>query len=92
MASGLTEQDFPGIIPLPTTSNGSYVYGGTPSDPSIVRCIRDLKARGFKVVFYPFLLGTCAGYPWRGLITFSPDKLGRRDRGRRRLPRLGDDG
>ncbi len=73
MVSGLTEQDFPGVIPLPTTSNGSYVYGGTPSDPSIVRCIRDLKARGFKVVFYPFLLGTCPGYPWRGRIAFSPD-------------------
>jgi hypothetical protein len=73
MVSGLTEQDFPGVIPLPTTSSGSYVYGGTPSDPSIVRCIRDLKARGFRVVFYPFLLGTCAGYPWRGRITFSLD-------------------
>ena len=35
--------------------------------PSIVRCIRDLKARGFKVVFYPFLLMTASGYPWRGL-------------------------
>ena len=38
-----------------------------------MRCIRDLKARGFKVVFYPFLLMTAAGYPWRGLITYSPD-------------------
>ena len=73
MVSSLTEQDFPGVIPIPTTANGSYVYGGTPSDPSIVRCIRDLKSRGFKVVFYPFLLGTAAGYPWRGRITFSPD-------------------
>ncbi len=71
--SGLTEQDFPGIIPLPTTANGSYVYGGTPSDPSIVRCIRDLRSRGFKVVFYPFLLGTASGFPWRGRIAFSPD-------------------
>jgi hypothetical protein len=70
MVSGLTEQDYPGIIPLPNlpgTSN--FVYGGTPSDPSIVRCIRDLKSRGFKVVFYPFLLGTSAGFPWRGRIS-----------------------
>ena len=73
MVSGLTEQNFPGVIPIPATASGAYVYGGTPSDPSIVRCIRDLKSRGFKVVFYPFLLGTATGYPWRGRITFSPD-------------------
>ncbi len=70
--SGLT-QDTSGLIPLPTTSGGSAVYGGTPSDQSIVRCIRDLKARGLRVMFYPFLLMTCAGYPWRGRITFAPD-------------------
>ena len=52
---------------------GSYIYGGTPSDPSIVRCIQDLRARGFRVVFYPFLLGTVSGYPWRGRITASSD-------------------
>jgi hypothetical protein len=73
MVSGLTEQNFPGIIPIPTNSTGSYVYGGTPSDPSIVRCLRDLKSRGFRVVFYPFLLGTGPGFPWRGRISFSPD-------------------
>ena len=32
-------------------------------DQSVVRCIRDLKSRGFKVVFYPFLLMTASGYP-----------------------------
>ena len=73
--SGLTEQDFPGLIPLPSLPGSSnFVYGGTPSDPSVVRCIRDLKSRGFKVVFYPFLLGTSAGFPWRGRIT-SPGDL-----------------
>jgi hypothetical protein len=70
--SGLT-QDSPGLIPMPTGSDGSYIYGGAPSDPSIVRCIRDLKARGFRVVFYPFLLMTAAGLPWRGEITYAPD-------------------
>jgi GTA TIM-barrel-like domain/Conserved hypothetical protein 2217 (DUF2460) len=35
-----------------------------------------LKARGFRVIFYPFLLGTGAGYPWRGRITYSPDISG----------------
>ena len=72
--SNLTQADFPGIIPLPAlpgTTNS--VYGGTPSDPSVVRCIQNLKSRGFKVVFYPFLLGTGPGFPWRGRITYSPD-------------------
>ena len=47
--SGLTEQDFPGLIPLPSLPGStSFVYGGTPSDPSVVRCIRDLKAAGSK--------------------------------------------
>ncbi len=73
--SGLTEQDFPGLIPLPSLPGSTnFVYGGTPSDPSVVRCIRDLKSRGYKVVFYPFLLGTSAGFPWRGRIT-SPGDL-----------------
>ncbi|WP_158810120.1 glycoside hydrolase TIM-barrel-like domain-containing protein [Beijerinckia sp. L45] len=67
--SGLTAAS-PGLIPL-STSGGSAVYGGTPSDPSVVRCIRDLRGRGLRVVFYPFLLMDCAGYPWRGRITFA---------------------
>ncbi len=70
--SGLT-QSSSGLIALPSLPDGGAAYGGTPSDPSIVRCIRDLKARGFKVVFYPFVLMTATGYPWRGLITASPD-------------------
>jgi uncharacterized protein (TIGR02217 family) len=61
-----------GLIPIPQ-SGGSFIYGGTPSDQSIVRCIRDLKSRGFKVVFYPFILMTSAGEPWRGRMTYSPD-------------------
>jgi uncharacterized protein (TIGR02217 family) len=69
--SGLT-QSSPGLIPIPT-SGGGAVYGGTPSDQSIVRCIQDLKSRGFKVVFYPFILMTASGLPWRGRITYAPD-------------------
>ena len=48
-----------------------YVYGGTPSDGSIVRCIRDLKARGLRVTFYPFILMDAPGYPWRGRIGYN---------------------
>lgn len=36
--------------------DGSPVFGGTPSDHSIVECIVELKSRGLKVSFYPFLL------------------------------------
>lgn len=70
--SGLTQASS-GLVPIPSLSNGGAVYGGTPSDASVVRCIRDLKARGFRVIFYPFLLMTASGYPWRGLITHAPD-------------------
>ena len=52
-------------------SGGALIYGGTPSDQSLVRCIRDLKARGLRVVFYPFILMTATGEPWRGRITFA---------------------
>ena len=67
--SGLTQAS-PGLVAL-STSGGNAVYGGTPSDPSIVRCIRDLKARGFRVTFYPFLLMDAPGYPWRGRIGYA---------------------
>ena len=38
--------------------------------PSIVRCIRDLRARGLRVTFYPFILMDAPGYPWRGRISY----------------------
>jgi len=65
--------------------DGRPVYGGTPSDDSVVAAIADLKARGLRVLFYPFLfMDIAAGnalsdpytgaghqplYPWRGRIT-----------------------
>jgi hypothetical protein len=66
------DQNSSGLIALPMTG-ASFVYGGTPSDQSVIRCLRDLRARGFKTVFYPFLLMTASGFPWRGRITHSPD-------------------
>lgn len=62
-------------------------FGGTPSDQSIIDSIIDLKARGFKVSLYPFILmdvpsdntlpdpysdGLQAVFPWRGRITCDP--------------------
>ncbi|MCA3588699.1 MAG: glycoside hydrolase/phage tail family protein, partial [Methylocystis sp.] len=68
--------------------DGKAAYGGTPSDGSVLRAIRDLKARGLKVTLYPFMMmdvppGNAltnpatglAGqppYPWRGRITCYP--------------------
>ncbi|MGI8527342.1 MAG: baseplate multidomain protein megatron, partial [Pseudolabrys sp.] len=71
-----------------STFDGRPAYGGTPSDDSVVRAIRDLKARGHTVVFYPFVFMDIAEgnsltdpwtgnagqpvYPWRGRITCDP--------------------
>jgi hypothetical protein len=66
--SGLTQNSL-GLNHIPMIGD-AFVYGGTPSDQSIVRCIEDLKARGFRVVFYPFILMTASGFPWRGRIAY----------------------
>lgn len=70
--------------PVGRTSDGRPVFGGTPSDRGVIQTIRELKARGIAVTFYPFILmdiapGNClpdpwggpeqAPYPWRGRIT-----------------------
>lgn len=72
---------------LVSDHNGRKAYGGTPDDASVVAAIRDLKARGLKVILYPFVLmdipagnalaspygGTSQpAYPWRGDITCHP--------------------
>lgn len=69
------------------TYNGGPLFGGTPNDLSVVRCIQDLKSRGYKVLFYPFIMmdimsgnGKPDPYgrpeqpavPWRGRITCHP--------------------
>jgi len=68
--------------------DGRPAFGGTPSDQTIVAAIRNLKARGLRVMFNPFLFLDIAGsntlpnpytgaegqpaYPWRGRITCDP--------------------
>jgi len=37
-------------------AEGRPAYGGTPSDSAVVQAIRELKARGYRVTFYPFIL------------------------------------
>jgi hypothetical protein len=50
-------------------SNGNILYGGTPSDDSIVNLITELKVRGYKVMLYPMPFVEIANKPWRGRIT-----------------------
>lgn len=67
--------------------DGRPAFGGTPSDASVIAAIQDLKARGKKVVFHPFLMmdvpsdnglpdpyggAEQAAYPWRGRISCDP--------------------
>lgn len=51
-------------------------YGGTPPDHDVSALIVELKRRGFKVMFHPFLLMDMDGYPWRGRIVPSADRTG----------------
>jgi hypothetical protein len=68
--------------------DGAPAFGGTPTDGSVVRAIRDLKARGLSVTLYPFVMmdvpagnalpdpatgaASQPAYPWRGRITVDP--------------------
>ncbi|MCZ8314361.1 glycoside hydrolase/phage tail family protein [Phreatobacter sp.] len=68
--------------------DGRPAYGGSPSDATVIRAIRDLKARGLKVTLIPFvMMDVPAGnalpdpwtgaasqppHPWRGRITVTP--------------------
>ncbi|MGE0828024.1 MAG: glycoside hydrolase/phage tail family protein [Hyphomonadaceae bacterium] len=67
--------------------DGAPAYGGTPSDQSVMQAIAALKARGYRVGLYPFILmdvpadnaladpyggAAQAAYPWRGRINLHP--------------------
>lgn len=66
---------------------GGAAYGGTPSDRSVVQAIAAIKARGWEVTLYPFVMMDVpagnglpdphggeeqAAYPWRGRISCFP--------------------
>jgi len=66
--SGLTRLSAQ-VVP---STDGRPVYGGTPTDQSVVQAIRDLRARGIAAVFYPFMLmeqlqGNDLINPWTGV-------------------------
>ena len=67
--------------------DGAAAYGGTPSDRSVVQAIQAIKARGWTVTLYPFVMMDVpvgnglpdphggheqAAYPWRGRISCFP--------------------
>lgn len=54
-----------------TLVNGSPQYGGTPDDGSVLRYLDELKARGYKIAFYPMMFMDVSGKPWRGDMTGS---------------------
>ena len=78
--SGLTS----GTAQVVSLTEGRPNFGGTPSDMSVIRAIREMNARGMRVMVYPFLLMDVAPgnalpnpyggtgqpvFPWRGRIT-----------------------
>lgn len=81
--AGLTR----GTAQLVPFDDGRPVYGGTPSDDSVIEAIQSMKARGIAPVFYPFILmeqlqgndlpdpytgqDGQPALPWRGRITSS---------------------
>lgn len=81
--SGLT-RSLAQPVPL---KDGRVIYGGTPTDQSVIEALRDVASRGKQAVFYPFILMDqldgnglpdpwtgSAGQPhlpWRGRITLS---------------------
>ncbi|CUI00997.1 baseplate multidomain protein megatron [Leisingera aquaemixtae] len=81
--SGLTR----GTAAQVLTQEGTPMYGGTPADASVTQAIREMRDRGLRVMFYPFILMDQAEgnelpdpwtggasqphLPWRGRITLS---------------------
>lgn len=85
--AGLNRSTATVVSYLGTPPDDYPAYGGSPNDASVVRAIKDLRARGYEVMLYPFLMGDIppgnglpdpygsseqAALPWRGRITCHP--------------------
>lgn len=57
--------------PITIDVNGKPVYGGTPDDQSVLRYLDELRAKGYKIMFYPMFFMDTTGKPWRGRVTGS---------------------
>ncbi len=54
--------------------DGASIYGGTPTDASVIEAIRALRTAGKDVMFYPFILmdqvvGNSRPDPWTGAVS-----------------------
>ncbi|MCD6035198.1 MAG: hypothetical protein K0R63_939 [Rickettsiales bacterium] len=49
--------------------DGNPVYGGTPSDESLLRYLDELRTRGYNIMFYPMFFMDTTNKPWRGRVT-----------------------
>lgn len=81
--AGVTRDEYP----LVSRIDGSPAVGGAPCDRSVFQAIREMNARGLKVMVTPFVMmdvaqgdglpdpyggAEQAAYPWRGRITCAP--------------------
>lgn len=55
-----------------STYEGAPAFGGTPSDQTVREAVIEMKSRGLRVMFYPFMLMDFATYPWRGNVVGDP--------------------
>lgn len=55
--------------------NNKPQFGGTINDTSLLRYLKELKARGYKVLLYPMLFMDILGKPWRGKISGKPQEI-----------------
>ncbi|MBS0236671.1 MAG: glycoside hydrolase TIM-barrel-like domain-containing protein [Proteobacteria bacterium] len=51
---------------LITQTNGRPIYGGTTDDQAVLNYLIELRARGYKIMFYPILFMDLLDKPWRG--------------------------
>lgn len=72
-AGGIAREDASVVPQL----DGSSVYGGTPSDTSVIEAIAAMRAEGLEVMFYPFVLmdqleGNVFDDPYSGVVGQPP--------------------
>lgn len=58
-----------------TLVDGSPRYGGTPDDASVIRLVDAIRAKGWKVMFYPMFFMDVEDKPWRGRVTGTAENV-----------------